>query len=990
MGACGSAPVHHDDSHPAPVGRQRSASFHGDPADADKADEEEKSSTPNDDAEDNDDPASHSDSGNGDSDSENSQSFSHDPSQSQYGEVPVKRKKKRKGHRRNKSRTAHKKAQKALEERMRALKTDDLFESEAADVVHSPVGSARAAAPANLPLAVTVTADNNPPLSVTTQPKLSVPAVAAAPATDAVRLLRPSPSSSSTLPIPTSSSHSSSIFSSFDPEEVTILVIDNDEEVCQCVESWLSDRRYSVITCLEGREAVEVLLEAGAKDDSSAEQQPPQSRLPPSASSSSSSSSFSANEPSSSSSSSSHSSASVSSNAASSFVRILPQPSPAAATATAASADLCDIDMIVCDWHTSYQSQKFLDWVMDNASLAHIPVIILADDEMTAQGMDRLMRRGAADILRKPLVHHPFIHSIQTIIKNKAEAAHVQLLRSKGDEYKQELNRAQKNSLYASASSSLSTPKRSFMSMMNTFVTASPKGSVAGLASPIVASAAIQQVHAILVSGEESIHSEVSAAVLRLPLTLHSCASPHESLLLQEDIDAQSNTSTIISHTATQAELMSPHFPSHFGFAASNLSSPASRTTAAFTHFGNAPRSTRVSIVEELSTPTSHLPTTKKLSTATTTPHVAHQPLLHTPLSPRMSQSTNMRNSIIRNLHSLSSYFGTELFILDSAAFRGEEGAEWIRVMQARSQKQQTPVLLLTPESDPSATQLIRSLHPLQVVVVSVPLSSTLLVKKVSVLLESISIIRHQRLYAYRAQAYRMLVKKIREKKANAASGLSIGSSRGVLMLSEGGTALNSRASVSMSLMEHARNAVPDDDALRSLMASPTGMLPRFSITSPSVAKPSSRAVNGSFVGNGLMAPVLDISNQRKSEVMLQPFTQFPPPGLHNRKGSESVSSMNGEHSNTYSGNPLRTQSSATDDGDQLSPHATEGSQLETPEGAEAAAMRLKRASSSLSPRLSLSPQQSMISEGSSPNSVKLERTLNTLVGLARLDQPSS
>ena len=927
------------------MGRRRSTS-----RDAGKADEEEKVNT-GEDADDNDEPASHSDSGNAESDLESSQSYTHDPNQSQYGDVPIKRKKKRK-HRRNKSRTAHKKAQKALEERMRALKTDDLFETETGDVIHSPVGSARVS-PHDFPLAVTVTVDKVP----ATGGQADGAALAAA----GPRLLHPSSSASATASRPSTAQS----FFPFDPEEVTILVIDNDDEVCHCVEDWLSEQRYSIITCLEGREAVEVLLEAGAKDDSNNAASMPQTRPQPS-----SFSSFSSNE-----SQSSHSFSSASSSSSSNPLTAPPL----------APSDLCDIDMIVCDWHTSYQSQKFLDWVMDNASLAHIPVIILADDEMTAQGMDRLMRRGAADILRKPLVHHPFLHSIQTIIKNKVESAHVQLLRTKGDEYKQELSRAQKNSIHTGASS-LSTPKRSFVSMLNTFVTASPKGSMTGMASPMVASAAIQQVHAILVSGEESIHSEVSAAVQRLPLTLHSCASPHDSLLLQEDIDAQSNTSTIISHTSTQAELMSPHFPSHFGFAASNLSSPTSRSTAAFNHFGQ--RSTRVSIVDELATPTSHLPYTKKLSTGAATPHVSsHPPLLSTPLSPRMSHSTNMRNSIIRNLHSLSSYFGTELFILDSAAFRGEEGAEWISVMQSRSQKQQTPVLLLTPESDPS-TQLIRALHPLQVVVVSVPLSSTLLVKKVSVLLESISIIRHQRLYAYRAQAYRMLVKKIREKRSATANGPSFsGGGRGVLMLGEGGTALNSRASVSVSLMEHARGAVTDEDAMRSLLASPTGMLPRLSMTSPSVIKPSSRAVNGSMVSGGLMAPpsMLDISNQRKSEVMLQPFTQFPPPGLHDRQGSGSVNSMD-ERSSTYS-RALRHHSSSTDE-EQLSPHMHEPSQLESPEvtAAAGAVKSLQRASSSHSPQHS--PQRSSAGADSSPNSVKLERTLNTLVGLARLDQP--
>ena len=980
MGSCGSAPIHHDASQPAPHGRRRSTSLHGTAAGAGKQEgeeEEEKCATPDDEV---DDPNSGGDAA-ADSDSEHSQSYSHDPSQSQYGEVPVKRKKKRK-HRRNKSRTAHKKAQKALEERMLALRTEDLFEQGTGDVIHSPIGSARTS-PHEVPLSVTVTVDKAPSTA-------GLHPASAAPASTGPRLLHPS-SSSSSAPS-THSSISQSLFP-FDPEEVTILVIDNDEEVCRCVEGWLSDRRYSVITCLEGREAVEVLLEAGAKDDATAaanapqpqqqqrQQQQQQQRQPPSASSSFSStdsqthlSSLSSSLP--------HHSAAASSVSSSSSSAL----SPSSPAHSSSASDVCDIDMIVCDWHTSYQSVKFLDWVMDNASLAHIPVIILADDEMTAQGMDRLMRRGAADILRKPLVHHPFIHSIQTIIKNKVESAHVQLLRTKGDEYKQELSRAQRSSALTAASSSLSTPKRSFVSMLNTFVTASPKGSVMGLASPMGPTAAIQQVHAILVSGEESIHAEVNAAVLRLPLTLHSCGSPHDSLLLQEDIDAVSNTSTILSHTATQAELMSPHFPSHFGFAASNLSSPTSRSTAASNPFGQ--RSTRVSIVDELATPTSHLPTNKKLSTASTTPHVAsHAPLLSTPLSPRLSHSTAMRNSIIRNLHSLQSYFGTELFILDAAVFRGEEGAEWIRVMQARSIKQQTPVLLLTPESDPS-TQLIRALHPLQVVVVSVPLSSPLLVKKLSVLLESISLIRHQRLYAYRAQAYRMLVKKIREKKSATAQGGG-GGLRGVLLLGEGGTALNSRASVSMSLMEHSRGVATDEEALRSLLSSPTGMMPRLSITSPSVIKPSSRAVNGSSLsgsGGGLAAPhsMLDISNQRKSEVMLQPFTQFPPPGLHSRADSDSVSSESSV-GGAYR-HPLRGQSSSgADDEHALSPHAHETSQLDAQ---SAAVLALRRASSSASPRLS--PQLSAVGEGSSPNSVKLERTLNTLVGLARLDQPST
>ena len=904
----------------------------------------------------NDDAASSADAEDSGSDSEQSEGGSQgddDPTaQSLFGPVPAKRRR-RGRHRRNKSRHAHKKAQRQLEERMRTLKTDDLTEPpDQADVIHSPV-AAGAAGRQQQADSVDITLSN----SASPSSQLQLPA--ASQLRPAARCSPPGASSHA------AASHPGGLFP-FDPEEVSILLIDGDAEVMSSIEEWLASCRYSVIACDEGREAIEVLLAAGAREDSGR----PAGRQQQQRDSVSSSSSSSA----------SHSPASSSS----------AQPS---------AGDVCDIDMIVCDWSVSVGSQTFLDWVMDNPSLSHIPVIILCDDETTAQGMDRLLRRGAADIIRKPLLRHPFLHSLQTIINNKVEQQHAQLLKTRGDEYKQELNRGKTGSLL-----SLPAPKRSLSSMLHTFVAASPRHAVGAAAgssalSPRqsqLAAGGLQQVHAVLVSADEGVHADVAAAVSSLPLTLHSCCSPRESLLLQEDIDAQSNTSSIIAQSgASASELLSPHFPSHFAFSASTLSSPTSRTAAGFQH---SSRSARVSIAEEqqqqqpasAAHPQQLLisPLVKKSSGVGSLAAVpnsfraaggAAQP---PSASPRLSGS--MRPSII-GLQPVSSYFGTELFILDAAVMRGEEGREWMEIMKARSAKQQTPVLLLTPESDPSS-QLVRELHPLSVSTISLPLSSSLLSKKLHLILDSVSIIRHQRLYAYRAQAYRALVKKMRESKDRERERTAAGGAAGSLRLgahashhSEDGSGMPQRQSVSASFADSSRGATgqSEEEAMRSLLSSPTGVLMR----------PSSRRPEG-FQQDG---SVPYLASRKASEVILQPFTSFPPPGFNSRRPSLSVSGRVMSAHTSHS-------ASSHDDGNpenDLSP-PTVISRLGNSGGTGSNATLLTPSSppgclpSSLSARHDESERLSCrLPARDSPPLATLERTLDTLVGLARV-KPSA
>ena len=867
MGACGSAPVAHDQRLPSQPARS-SHSLQPPPASPSQDDDDDASS---DDASD-----GASDTDDDDPPSCISSSSPHlptplDPSHPSphpptTTTCPLPRKKRRK-HRRNKSRHLHKKAQRSVVERIRQHPL--LFEPSTADVIHSPVVSARegdmgggGGEAVGGGIGGGGGGGRGEPLA--------------------------SPASGQLLTVPGGvgggvrggggmslrEGGGGGGMQAFDPEEVTVLLIDSDREVTAAVESWLSACRYSVIACEEGKEGVEVLLEAGATDRTSPN--PLLSSLPTPFSPASSSSSSSSSSPS-------------------------PAPHP---------SDRCDIDLIIVDWNVSIGSTKFLDWTLDNqSSLSHIPVIVLCDDEMTAQGMDRLVKRGAADILRKPLVHQPFLHSVRTILHNRVEAAHAELLKSRGDQYKAELAKGGKASLLLPGSA-LSTPKRSLSSMLSTFVQASPRAAAGG-GEGGVDEGAISQVHAVLVSADESLHAAVAAAVAQLPLHLHSCSGPRESLVLQEGIDVQSNSSSIISNTSSTAELLSPHFPSHFAFSLSNAASPTSSSTASLPPFSAL--STRPSILQDSPlTPlhSHHPPIIKKHSSGTETSTLLrppsagpsssiplspstshHHPSLHPPPpfphpSPRWS-AFQARGSLMQGMHGVvSSYFGVELFVLDAAVMRGEEGMEWMEVMKGRSVKQQTPVLLLTPEDDP-CTQLIRDLHPLSLTTIGLPLSGSLLKQRLQRVLESVDILRHQRLYAYRAQAYRMLVKKMREKrdrdKAGGGGGGGGGgqlqsSKQGVLVLGEGATALNPRSSLSMS--HGIQHHLSDDDGLRSLLSSPTGQLPRLSLNSPAV-RHSSRA----------FMDAMQPPSRKASEVLLQPFVSFPPPGLYDRKGSEESES---------------------------------------------------------------------------------------------------
>lgn len=66
---------------------------------------------------------------------------------------------------------------------------------------------------------------------------------------------------------------------------------------------------------------------------------------------------------------------------------------------------------------------------------------MLCPEGTSVQSLDRLIRRGASDVLHKPLNRASLLHSIDTLFRTLVDEKKSELLRDKGNEYKSELMR---------------------------------------------------------------------------------------------------------------------------------------------------------------------------------------------------------------------------------------------------------------------------------------------------------------------------------------------------------------------------------------------------------------------------------------------------------------------------------------------------------------------------------------------------------------------
>ena len=86
---------------------------------------------------------------------------------------------------------------------------------------------------------------------------------------------------------------------------------------------------------------------------------------------------------------------------------------------------------------TSGAPMLLLDWVINAApAIASIPVIVLSSN-LPSQGLERLLRRGAWDALHKPLNRAVFLNALATVFNTRRQKVFVERLRAKGDEYKE-------------------------------------------------------------------------------------------------------------------------------------------------------------------------------------------------------------------------------------------------------------------------------------------------------------------------------------------------------------------------------------------------------------------------------------------------------------------------------------------------------------------------------------------------------------------------
>jgi CheY-like chemotaxis protein len=95
------------------------------------------------------------------------------------------------------------------------------------------------------------------------------------------------------------------------------------------------------------------------------------------------------------------------------------------------------VDLIICDVNVVAQDgQLLLDWVINHdVSISAIPVIVLSSN-LPSQGLERLIRRGAWDVLHKPLNRAVFLNALATVFTTRRQKAFIEKLRITGDEYK--------------------------------------------------------------------------------------------------------------------------------------------------------------------------------------------------------------------------------------------------------------------------------------------------------------------------------------------------------------------------------------------------------------------------------------------------------------------------------------------------------------------------------------------------------------------------
>ena len=123
-------------------------------------------------------------------------------------------------------------------------------------------------------------------------------------------------------------------------------------------------------------------------------------------------------------------------------------------------AQIHHVDVIICDVNVLvFDGQLLLDWVINTPSIVEIPVIVLTSN-LPSQGLERLIRRGAWDVLHKPLNRAVFLNAIATVFATRRQKLFIERLRAKGDEYKEKFMKGQHGKLRLSnmATSNGGTP----------------------------------------------------------------------------------------------------------------------------------------------------------------------------------------------------------------------------------------------------------------------------------------------------------------------------------------------------------------------------------------------------------------------------------------------------------------------------------------------------------------------------------------------------
>ena len=324
----------------------------------------------------------------------------------------------------------------------------------------------------------------------------------------------------------------------------------------------------------------------------------------------------------------------------------------------------------------------------------------------STQATDRLIRRGASDVLHKPLNKVSLLNSIDTLFRTKMDEMKIDVLRDKGDEYKQELLRERRRN------------SKDFGSMKHPT-----------LSSFTVSEDNLEAIHVLLIDDQSTLDSTSGQMVLST-----------QARKIQEWIGSMI-LNIVVAHSCERGIEIMDEMASSLSLAASHLNSTGASLT-----------SSPLVLQRRLMQQQMNAP-----------PGGTIQRALGIGGDDSLANNGNIISAGLKPYR--PTLFGVELIIFDFNLLERGTLESRLLIQRILNQQQVIPIVILIDDISDVSGEYLTLLKNCSVTFIQKPLSSETLSKKIGLIVESIQSHRQKQRFAYRAAAYRLMLQRLRERK---------------------------------------------------------------------------------------------------------------------------------------------------------------------------------------------------------------------------------